>query len=59
MAMRTPDPSRLNELKEQVLRTRVMHLEYAIGRFLKDGDRDRLARAYSNEWVQPIGGQDE
>ena len=57
--MRTPDPSRLNLLKEQALRTRVIHLEYAIGRFLKDGDRDRLANAYSNEWVGPLGEADE
>jgi len=57
--MPTPDPSRLNLLKEQALRTRLMHLEYVVGRFLKDGDRDRLARAYSNEWVQPIGDEDE
>ena len=43
---------------EQVLRTRVLVLEHSIGRFLTDGDRDRLARAYSNEWVQPIGETD-
>jgi hypothetical protein len=41
-------------LREQTLRTRVMFLEYAINRYLHDGDRDRLARAYSNEWVQPL-----
>ena len=54
-----PDPSRLNYLKEQALRTRLMYLEYAVARFLQDGDRDRLARAYSNEWVQPLGENDE
>ncbi|HEY7825045.1 MAG TPA: hypothetical protein VIG24_19550 [Acidimicrobiia bacterium] len=42
-------------LHEQKLRTRVLHLEYAIGRFLKDGDVGRLRNAYSNEWVRPIG----
>ena len=45
----------LMRLKEQKLRTRVMHLEYAIKRFLDDGDTDRLRNVYSNEWVQPIG----
>jgi len=59
MAMRTPDPSRLNLLREQALRTRLMHLEYAVGRFLRDGDRDRLANAYSNEWAGPLGENDE
>lgn len=49
----------LMRLKEQNLRTRVMHLEYAIKRFLDDGDTDRLRNAYSNEWVQPIGENDE
>ena len=48
-----PDPSRLNYLKEQALRTRLMFLEFAVARFLQDGDRDRLARAYSNEWELP------
>lgn len=46
----------LMRLKEQNLRTRVMHLEYAVGRYLKDGDRARLENAYSNEWVQPLEG---
>lgn len=46
----------LMRLKEQALRTRVMHLEYTIGRYLKDGDRTKLERAYSNEWVQPMEG---
>jgi len=59
MGSRMPDPARLNYLKEQALRTRLMGLEFAIARFLQDGDRDRLARAYSNEWVQPLGEQDE
>jgi len=42
-------------LQAQKLRTRVLHLEYAIQRFFDDGDMDRLRHAYSNEWVQPIG----
>ena len=42
-------------LEAQKLRTRVLLLEAAIKRFLDDGDLDRLRRAYSNEWVQPIG----
>jgi hypothetical protein len=46
------------DLQKQALRTRVLHLEYAIGRYLTDGDRDRLARAYSNEWVQPLQESD-
>ena len=46
--------SKLMQIREQGLRTRVMHLEYAIGRYLNDGDRARLENAYSNEWVQPI-----
>lgn len=50
---------RLSELREQKLRTRVMHLEHAIRRFLEDGDRDRLANAYENEWVAPLGAEDE
>jgi hypothetical protein len=49
----------LMELREQKLRTRVMHLEYAIGRYLQDGDRDKLATALSNEWVKPLGVDDE
>jgi hypothetical protein len=44
----------IQHLKEQVLRTRVLHLEFAISRYLQDGDRDRLQTAYSNEWVQPL-----
>ena len=54
-----PDPSRLMTLREQSLRTRLMFLEFAVARFLRDGDRDRLARAYSNEWVEPLGEADE
>ena len=50
---------KLMELREQKLRTRVMYLEFAIDRFLKDGDRAKLERAYSNEWVQPLGDEDE
>lgn len=46
-------------LKEQNLRTRVMVLEHAIKEFLDGGHIDRLARAYSNEWVQPLGENDE
>ena len=46
-------------LEAQRLRTRVLHLEYAIGRFFTDGDVERLRRAYSNEWVQPIGKNSE
>jgi len=49
----------LRSLREQILITRVMVLERAIKRFLDEGDRDRLARVYSNEWVKPIGEQDE
>ena len=48
--------SKLMRIREQGLRTRVMHLEYAIGRYLKDGDRARLETAYSNEWVEPLEG---
>jgi hypothetical protein len=47
------------ELNEQQLRTRVLHLEFAIKRFLDDGDVGRLRNAYSNEWVRPIGEKDE
>jgi hypothetical protein len=46
---------KLMALREQTLRTRVMTLEHAIRRFLTDGDKGRLERAYSNEWVQPLG----
>ena len=46
----------LMRLKEQSLRTRVMVLEYSIGKFLRDGDREKLESAYSNEWVQPLEG---
>jgi hypothetical protein len=46
-------------LREQMLRTRVMSLEAAIGMFLADGDRARLERFYSNEWVKPIGESNE
>jgi len=55
----TTELSDLMRLREQQMRTRVMVLEHAIKRFLSDGDRDRLARAYSNEWVRPIGEHDE
>jgi hypothetical protein len=48
---------KLMALREQMLRTRVMHLEHAIGRFLTDGDTARLERAYSNEWAQPLGDE--
>ena len=48
------DYTKLMQIREQGLRTRVMHLEYAIERYLDDGDRARLKNAYSNEWVQPI-----
>jgi hypothetical protein len=41
-------------LEAQKLRTRVLHLEYAINRFFHDGDIDRLHHAYSNEWVRPM-----
>ena len=44
----------LMRLREQMLRTRVMHLEDAIAGYLVDGDRARLETAYSNEWVQPM-----
>ena len=44
----------LMRLREQMLRTRVMHLEDAIGSYLVDGDRARLETAYSNEWVKPM-----
>ena len=57
--MSLTDIELLRSLHEQILITRVMVLERAIKRFLDEGDRDRLARAYSNEWVQPIGEQDE
>ena len=49
----------LMKLREQKLRTRVMHLEHAIRRYLDEGDRERLLAAYSNEWVKPLGGSDE
>ena len=49
----------LMQLKEQNLRTRVMVLEHAIRQFLDGGDVDRLRNAYSNDWVQPIGENDE
>ncbi len=49
----------LQRLREQMLRTRVMHLEHAIDRYLRDGDKGRLSTAYSNEWVKPLGGSDE
>ena len=59
MVMGITDLNDLMRLREQSLRTRVMHLEHAIKRFLDEGDRDRLARAYSNEWVKPLGENDE
>ena len=57
--MSLTDIELLRSLREQILITRVMVLERAIKRFLDEGDRDRLARVYSNEWVQPLGEQDE
>ena len=48
--------TKLMQIREQGLRTRVMHLEYAIGRYLKDGNRASLENAYSNEWAQPLEG---
>ena len=57
--MSLTDIELLRSLHEKILITRVMVLERAIKRFLDEGDRDRLARVYSNEWVQPIGEQDE
>lgn len=48
------DFAKLMQIREQGLRTRVMHLEYAIERYLDDGNRQLLENAYSNEWVQPI-----
>jgi hypothetical protein len=36
-----------------------MFLEHAIAGYLTDGDRGKLERAYSNEWVQPLGENDE
>lgn len=59
MVVGLTDLDDLRYLREQVLRTRVMVLERAIKRFLDEGDRDRLAWAYSNEWVQPLGEDNE
>ena len=49
----------LMRLREQTLRTRVMVLEHAIARYLTDSDRGKLESAYSNEWVQPLGENDD
>ena len=49
----------LAQMREQMLRTRVMHLEAAIDTFLSDGDVLKLEGAYSNEWVKPIGESNE
>ena len=59
MVVGITDLDEMRHLREQVLRIRVMVLERAIKRFLDEGDRDRLARAYSNEWVKPLGENDE
>ena len=47
----------VNLLREQALRTRVLYLEDAMRRFLNTGDRTVIERAYSNEWVQPLGDE--
>ena len=46
------------DVQIQKLRTRVLHLEYAINRYLNDGNRELLQTAYSNEWVQPLQESD-
>ena len=53
------DFEQLMRIREQGLRTRVMVLEHAIKQFLDSGDVDALSRAYSNEWVKPIGENDD
>ena len=57
MGVGITDLDDLMRLREQMLRTRVMLLERAIGDFLSDGDREKLARRYKNEWVRPLGDE--